>query len=740
MGCVAGWLLFISEFHKAQDEVNAFYDVREQMQVPPSEIISADGKLLYQVSAERRDYKTLAEIPVVVQHAVLAAEDRRFYQHAGVDPWALLRIMFTGLKEGHATQGGSTLTMQLAKRISSKGERTLTRKIHDMALATAVEQQFSKDQVLELYLNQVYFGAHAYGIAAAADVYFGKDLSELTPSDAAILARCVRRPSFENPFVNLPKSIENRNVVLRTMKEEGYLSQKDYEKALAEKPKLRDKPSDTVRIYRYPYFTSHVLQFLHREHPNIHLEDGGYRIETTLDTGMQEAAEQEVKQFVREHRGQKVTTAAMVLMNADGEILTEVGGASFERNQFNVVSQGRRQPGSSFKPFVYATAFATGKLNSLDDTLSNEKVVYPAEAGRAVYAPKNSNGKYGGSVTVRTAIAYSINIPAVRVGEMVGPGTVVDYAQNVFGFVSPMHAVLSLPLGTNDVNMLEMAQGYSTFMLNGDRATPMIVRKITQITDGEVIADYSPRIFRKILDPRVAGIIDEALRGVVEHGTATYAEGLVPNARGKTGTTQNNTDAWFCGYANGIVGISWIANEHPRKGRTPSYLPMDREVYGGTVTVRLWAAVMKKAIERYGNKFVSVHVDNERKNRDAKDAPSAIPKTTETDPSLGPDEVPLGPTDDAAPLQPGDTPPAQPPTKSDGTDDASPNDVPTVPVNRNPSVAADSGAKDKDQYVEVEVCADSGLKANVYCPETVVRRFKKGTEPKRTCNIHKGGG
>lgn len=566
----------------------------------PSVIYSSDGKKLYVVQGVYRkvlgDY---SKIPPNMRYAILAAEDRRFFDHSGIDWWSMLRVLFTAAREGRASQGGSTLTMQLAKRMYSNSERTFKRKIQDMALAVAMERKLSKEQILTLYLDQVYFGSGAWGVQAASDVYFGKPVDKLTLGECAMLARCVQSPSRENPYRNLAKAVENRNLVLGIMRDESWITADQYAKAVAETPKLRSKqrPTMNVDLRDCPYFVRHVLDDLDAKGIDFDaLKQGGYKIYTTVDTDMQNVAEEQVRRIVRRYRGDGVTQGAFVLMDKDGQIKAEVGGVSYEKNQFNIVTQGRRQPGSSFKPFVYATAFANHQV-SIWDSLPNQRHAFELGGGRRnTWTPKNSNGKYSDSISVISAFKWSVNVPAVWAMSRVGPDAVIQYANGAFGFSSKFRPVMSLALGAAEVSPLDMAQAYSVFMLRGNRATPYTITKIVG-PDGETIEDAKPNIVPNVIGEEVTDEIDALMRAVVVSGTGREA-GEVPNARGKTGTTSDNKDAWFCGYSDGLVGIGWIGNERIVNGRAV-YRSMDSSVFGGTVTVQMWTNIMARAHERF---------------------------------------------------------------------------------------------------------------------------------------------
>lgn len=726
---VLGALLSV-KLKDAQGRLGSLPDVMADAIRNPSVIVSSDGKVLYSVSSEYRQPVKFDEIPKLVVDATLAAEDRRFFEHPGVDYWAMGRSLVANVREGRNAQGGSTITMQLVKRVYTSSNKSFSRKLDDVALAIVLERQLNKNQILEMYLNQVFYGSGAYGIKAAADIYFDKPLDKLTPGEAAMLARCVRRPSDENPYNDMKRALVNRNLVLKTMADENMIDAKTYEAALKETPKLRPPESRARtggRLNRAPYFVTALINGeLKRLLPGVDLSRGGYRVETTLNTELQGEAEKQMRDLVARNRSRKVTNGAFVMMDRDGRIVAMVGGVDFDKDQFNVVTQGHRQPGSSFKPFVYATALASGVIGP-HDSISNERFTMMDVATGKPWSPKNSNGKYGGSTSVRSAIAFSINVPAVRVMEKVGPEAVVAASKSVFGFKSALPPYLSLALGSGEVTPLEMAQAYSVFMLHGDRATPFMVRRVTG-PDGAVIKEFEPDIRRNMLARGVATEMDTFLRGVVTSGTATKARG-VQNARGKTGTTSDNKDAWFCGYTDEFVGIGWVA--HPVKvGNRWSYEPMASSVFGGKVTVDAWVGVFKKAEAMLKNGTL-------RRRFDGKTTfDSAPPPTIEASPEEEPppDEVP--PPEEADPHQPATVPEiGGTPTGGEGGAPDAPTKPPGQPVTPN----QDTTPPTRGESASIEICVDSGLRANKYCPETLKRRFTKGKEPKRSCNLHGTG-
>lgn len=706
-------------------------DITRQLAGTPSVIVSSDGKVLFRAQAEYRKPAKFEDIPKIVRDATLAAEDIRFYDHPGVDFRGLARALFENVKAGHTTQGGSTITMQLAKRVYTGTERSFNRKLKDMALAVQIERSRTKDQVLTMYMNQAFYGSGAYGIGAAASVYFNKSLDQLTLSEAALLARLVQRPSYDNPFANLDRAIENRDIVLARMREAGMITQKQYDQAINERVRLAKRMFGSGnRTLRSPYFVGYVLDYMRRNHPEIDLQKGGYKIETTLDSRLDDLAQKEVSEIVTKYRRQKLTTGAFVLMDADGQILAMAGGSDYRRNSYNMVSQGKRQPGSAFKPFVYATALAKGVIGP-HDQISNEQLTIEDPVKGTIKWPKNSKPVYGGTKSITTAIAGSINVCAAHVIQDVGPQTVIDFCRDIFGFRSPMEPYLPLALGASSVNPLEMAQAYSVFMTRGDRVRPFGIKRIVG-PDGEVIEEFEPKIDKGVLDAQVAGWMDGYLKAVVTGGTGRGARS-VPNARGKTGTTSDHLDAWFCGYTNSLVGIGWVASER-WDGNSWVYDPMSSTVFGGKVTIQIWTSVMKEAVglyegeERKGQKKVEAVPPPDVTAEPPVDDAAGTDTPTIAQPPLPPDEgVITG--DETLP----------PPTgEASGAGTTNPTTANAGDSKPTPGKKPASGRRNggPDEVVSVEVCAESGQLATAYCPETLTKTTQRSRAPKTRCQLH----
>jgi penicillin-binding protein 1A len=750
MVVIAGLFIWTPVYRQAVADATSIDSKLVVHSSDPSTIVASDGTVLYRISMQRRNVVAISTLPKYVRDAVVAAEDRRFYTHQGVDLTGLLRSTFLAVRDRRASQGASTIDMQLAKNLVNGDERSFDRKLRDIATAQQIDKLKSKDEILNLYMNEVYFGQGAWGIEAAAETYFGKHAAKLDIAEAAMLARCIRHPSRDNPIKDPKGSIDRRNYVLGVMRDENWIDETQYEKAVTEEPKI-DRYTYQGVSWINPtagYFVGHVLSVFHDDYPNIDLQEGGYRIETTLNYALQKKAVEAVASTLREHHAQAVTDAAIVVMDSQGRILAEQGGPGYEKNKFNIITQSHSlQPGSSFKPFVYATALKEGVVH-MGEELSNEPI-YEDRYGTPWEPRNNGKERIGGYVGMETAFASSINLPAIHTLQKVGAEKVVSYAHDTFGFEkSHIPPFESLALGTAEVYPLEMAKAYSVFMLRGDRVDPYPIDRIIA-PDGEALKVYSPNKVSTGFDSEVCDDIDQLMRAVVEHGTGTAAL-EVPDARGKTGTTQDAKDAWFCGYSDGILAVSWCGNMQTIHG-TPHRLPMRSSVFGGTVTCGMWAQVMMKAHDLHLTHVTPPPVEQDRVATRAKPLPKRDEDSVKIDEDK-PDEpdvakppkddaltsepgTPIPPPDDQVVEKPKTKPKKLPEPKKDDSND--PSDAPKPKAVARSSESRQASDEDSD-YVTVEICADTGMRAGKYCPETVARRYRKGTEPRQVCRLHTG--
>ncbi|MDR7438683.1 MAG: penicillin-binding protein 1A [Armatimonadota bacterium] len=552
---------------------------------PPSQatrIYAANGELIASLYRENRVYVPLSAIPRILQQAVIAIEDERFYQHRGVDVIGVMRALWVNLTRNRILEGGSTITQQLARTLFLTPERTLTRKLHEMLLALEMERHLTKEEILERYLNQVYFGNGAYGVEMAAQVYFNRRVGELGLPEASLLAGLIQAPSRYDPFRNFPAAKRRQEQVLRKMVELGFLSAEQAQAALRAPVGLRRTPVNAGLVgIRAPYFVSYLIPFLVQRYGEERVYRGGLRVYTTLDVRLQELAQRVIAQGIAEARASGVSQGALVAVDPHtGHIKAMVGGVDFHRSQFNRAWQALRQPGSAFKPFVYVAALERGA--SPEDILLDEPVRYHIP-GFGEWQPKNYDRTYWGPLTLRRAVEHSRNVPAVRVLAELGPQAVIETARRM-GIHSPLQPNLSLALGTLEVTVLEMASAYATLAANGVHTEPVAITRVTDAT-GRVLDEFSPE--RRIaLRPEVAYTMTDILRGVILRGTGRAADIGRP-AAGKTGTTDDYRNAWFVGYTPDLAVAVWVGNDD----NTPM-----RRVVGGTVPARLWARFMREAL------------------------------------------------------------------------------------------------------------------------------------------------
>ncbi|MDO8684184.1 MAG: penicillin-binding protein 1A [Armatimonadota bacterium] len=570
------------------------YDMNTYSPIEATRIYSSDGILLGAVYEENREVVPFNKIPKDLINAIVAVEDSRFYQHVGVDLRGIARAVVQNVRGGKFTQGGSTLTQQLARNIYLTQKKTISRKLQEAVLAIKIERNYSKDQILELYLNQVFFGSGAYGIETASKIYFGKSVTQLSLAQCALIAGLPQSPSASSPYVNPDRAIKRRNVVLDEMYEQGYISSRQYDDAKAEPLRLAGLKKDGVR-YRAPYFVSYVMRELAAKYGEDLIYKGGLRVYTSLNYQMQQAAEKTIQNGVRNAKSYRVSQAALVSLDPKtGYIKAMVGGVDYSKSEFNCATQARRQPGSSFKAFVYTAAVdknVYGPNTGPSSMVSNVPIRLPD----GKLWPKNAGHRgAGGRVSMRSAVALSINIPAARTGLAVGIPDVIKYAR-MLGIKSPLDSVSSLALGSSGVTPLEMASAYGVFAAGGYRAEPAAIVKVVN-SEGGIIEEAEPML-QRVLSSRTADVMDGLLRAVVTSGTGGAVR-AVRDARGKTGTTSENKDVWFIGYIpNKMVTAIWAGND--------TFTAMRGNAYGGTICAPMWREYTQEALEiqkRWANK------------------------------------------------------------------------------------------------------------------------------------------
>ncbi|MBI2873601.1 MAG: penicillin-binding protein 1A [Firmicutes bacterium] len=570
----------------------ALLPLPQQVSPSASRLYDRKDRLIGTVAEQNRVPVSLREVPRELQLAFIAIEDSRFYQHRGVDPIGIARAAVKNLQGRRIEQGASTITQQLARNLYLGHRRTVGRKLKEAVLAIKLEAYFSKSEILEMYLNEIYFGQGAYGVEAASRLYFRKGVSELTLGESALLAGIPRRPNYYSPLVTPRAALERQKTVLARMAELGYISSVQVEKAAREPITFAESSLGG----RAPYFVDHLVRILADRISGGEeaILRGGLKIFTTLDLDAQSSAEKAflggLPEGVPDEKKVDQPQGALVAMDpGTGQVLALIGGRNFEQSSFNRATQARRQPGSAFKPFVYAAAFAHGFTPA--STFFCEPIEYRIP-GAPLYKPTD----YGDpqyhyrNFTLREALITSDNVVSVQLMNALGPDIAASFARRL-GIESPLRSHLSLVLGTSEVTPLEMTVAYSTLANGGWRVQPTFFRRVEDGA-GRIILKENPER-RRVLDPRLAFMVTDILKGVLgERGTASGAGRIFGGtAAGKTGTSQSFRDAWFIGFTPSMVTTVYIGHDQPNQslGRT-----------GGGLAAPIWARFARGLADRGG--------------------------------------------------------------------------------------------------------------------------------------------
>ena len=539
---------------------------------PPNvRIVSADGKLLANRGMTGGEAIGLHEMSPHIPQAVIAIEDRRFHSHFGVDPIGLARAMGANLVEGRLVQGGSTLTQQLAKNLFLNADRTVERKVQEVLLALWLERKHTKAQILEMYLNRVYFGSGAYGVEAASRRYFDKSARDVTLSEAALLAGLLKAPSRLSPARD-PKAAEARaQLVLSAMAEQGMIGGSEMTAAIS---------APATRAAAYWTGSEHyVADRVMEELPGL-IGDvrGDVIVETTIDLTLQKLGEASIRKLVSQNRAKlAVTQGALVSIDNSGAVRAMIGGVDYANSQFDRASEARRQPGSAFKPFVFLAALEQGRT---PESIRNDA---PVRIGK--WTPENYNGKYYGEVTLTTALSKSLNSVAAQLAMEAGPKAVVEVAHRL-GIESSLVANTSIALGTSEVTPLELTAAYVPFANGGYRPQIHFVERVTSAS-GKLLHEHPRGGVPRVINPRVVAMMNAMMAETIRSGTARSADFGWP-AAGKTGTSQNARDAWFVGYTANLTTGVWFGNDDAT--------PM-RNVTGGSLPATAWKDFMTAAHE-----------------------------------------------------------------------------------------------------------------------------------------------
>ncbi len=685
--CVAGLVIAIA--YPNLPSLHALTDYQPKV---PLRVYTADGDLIGEFGEERRSVIAIGQVPQLLKDAIISAEDERFYQHSGIDYQGVLRAAYANLVSGGRRQGASTITMQVARNFFLTSRKTFSRKLYEALLAFKIEHSLSKDQILQLYINQIYLGERAYGFAAAAQTYFGKSLDQLSLAEIAVLAGLPKAPSAYNPIANLKRAKERQVYVLNRMKDLGYITAKQYAQALKAPLQVRHSADE------YPVHADYVAEMVRQAMLERYPHDAytrGFRVYTTIRSADQEAAYHALRKGLIEYdrsrgyrgpegfaelperasdedyqealadyadddelrvalvlaasptdvkavlkNGDSVTIgreglrfaasalspkapprkqirrgaivrvqrdarggwqiaqmpeaeAAFIAIDPDtGAVRALVGGFDFNRNKFNHVTQAWRQPGSSFKPFIYSAALEKGYTPA--SVFEDEPLVVDAQVtGSQAWEPKNYDGTYDGPMRLRTALAKSKNLVTVRLMQAIGPAYAQDYIKR-FGFDADKNPpYLTLALGAGAVTPWQMARAYAVFANGGYLVEPYYIQKVVDDRGNPIAVahpEHAGEAKLRVIDPRNAFTIDSMLQDVTRYGTAARAARLGRiDIAGKTGTTNDFVDAWFCGFQPTDVGIAWVGFDQPKT--------LGRNETGAHVALPIWMGYMAKALK-----------------------------------------------------------------------------------------------------------------------------------------------
>ena len=537
----------------------------------PSVVLEArDGTVFNRYGEYHGDTLSIKDLPPYLIQAFLAIEDRRFYEHGGIDIWGILRAGASNIAAGHLVQGGSTITQQLAKNLFLGNQRTMRRKIQEVMLSLWLENKLNKDDILAAYLNRIYLGSGAYGVDAAAHIYFNKSARDVTLREAAILASLPKAPSRYSPLNN-PQAAEARSrVVIQAMIDAKYLLPNQKAEMVTTAPLPTAKPGGGGDGKYFVDWTMDQLGDLIEE------QDEDVIIRTTLDLPMQREAERQVDKIIAEKGDTaQVAQAALVSIGQNGAVRALVGGRDYATSSFNRATQARRQPGSAFKPIVYLAALEKG--------IDKDEKLLDAPLKIGGWSPENYTDTYRGEVSMKDALALSLNTPTVRLADKVGIGRIEKLATKL-GISTPMHRELSLALGTKEVSVIDMTTVFSVFAHHGRAVLPYAIEKITT-KSGKILYERSNPPMPQLVDSDNVEALDDMLQACVSYGTGKKAA-LKQTVAGKTGTTQDYRDAWFIGYAGRMTTGIWMGNDDNQ---------IMNKITGGNLPAQLWHDYMKAA-------------------------------------------------------------------------------------------------------------------------------------------------
>jgi penicillin-binding protein 1A len=587
-----------------------------------TKIYDKDNNIIAELFTERRALIDIKDIPIDLQNAFISIEDNDFFKHWGISTKGILRAFSRVILKRRAAEGGSTITQQLAKTIFLTREKTVKRKIREALLTVQLEKNYSKSEILQFYINQIYFGSGAYGVQSAAEIYFNKNVKDLNLAECAMLAAIPKSPNYYNPFKDARAALKRRNMVLSRMGQLGYITQEKEKEALETPLPVKE---NSLKENKGHYFVEMLRLMLESKYGTNALFKEGLSIYTTLDMQAQTAAEKAIEEGLAEFDKQKlgffertkqtpakVQGALIAVDPKNGAIRAMVGGRSFKESQFNRAIQAKRQAGSAFKPFVYLTAIQQGFTPA--STLEDEPLIFIYNRGswdlvsrdityletiaenvpeddlidtNKIWAPQNYGKKFRGKVTLRTALALSINTCAVELIMETMPIKVIESAKNL-GINTPLINSYSLALGASDVILEQMVSAFAVFASGGIKTKPYIITRILD-KDGKILEENIPEQ-KEVLSPQVCFVLTNMLKAVVEKGSGWYAKNLGRPCAGKTGTTNDGSDAWFIGYTPQLVAGVWI-------GYDDRSMPLGDRVTGGGLACPIWTKFIKEALD-----------------------------------------------------------------------------------------------------------------------------------------------
>ena len=552
-------------------------------------IYSSDKVLIAELFAEKRDPVPLKVIPEYLKKAIVTTEDRNFYTHSGIDLKGIARAIIKDIWAGKFVEGASTITQQLAKTLFLNPKKTLVRKLKEAFLAFHLERRYTKDEILELYLNQVYFGSGAYGVESAARIFFNKSVKDLTLAESSLVSAMPKAPSRYSPLVNRDLAIKRRNIVLKQMLETGIINETEYNNALNETLNLSKKNKNSLKA---PYFVEYIKDFLENIIGSSRLYKEGLTIYTTLSYELQKTAEDAIAKGISDLESRMKQqgiidpdpqSALVCLDIQSGGILAMIGGKDFYKSPYNRATIARRQPGSAFKPIVYAHAIEKGFTQNMK--ILDAPVVFRGGKAGEDWKPENFSKTYQGEITLRKALALSENIPAVRLIEMLGPSSVVQFGYKL-GIKSTLSPNLSLALGTSEVTLLELTSAYTVFANRGKSIKPYGVMEVVD-HNGRIVWRAKPKK-RLVMSRTNAAIMTDMLMAVIKEGTGKKANIIKRSVAGKTGTTDKCKDALFIGFSPSIATGVWVGRD--------KFVTLGKRETGARAALPIWMEFMEKAL------------------------------------------------------------------------------------------------------------------------------------------------